>query len=315
MSEPKFVELQNDLFCLFEKGNFRDVDTFINKIQEEFPEKLDKTSFWKACLYAIQGKNEDAIAALEVGLSNGVWWNPQTLTCDPDLKNLQKIEEFKVIVKKCEVVLDSSRQNSKKQFITYGNQKSDTGIVSLHWKGSNAKDFSSYWIKNNMFEDYLFGFPQSSQVYGYNSYCWDNQEVAFKEVELAYREFKGLTMKQCILAGASQGGNLSIEMSLSNNLLGIKGFIAVIPAIQDVSLIHNLLSENGVSNLRGCIITGDKDPFYKKTLELVPIFEQYGLQCKWMIKEGLGHFFPSDFPKILTEAIEYILEPNKGVSD
>ncbi|WP_234447527.1 hypothetical protein [Viridibacillus soli] len=91
--------------------------------------------------------------------------------------------------------------------------------------------------------------------------------------------------------------------------MGTKGFIAVIPAIQDVSSIECLLKENRVTNLKGCIITGDKDPFYNKTLELMPILEAYDIQCKLIVKEGLGHFFPSDLTALLKEAVEYISQP------
>ncbi|WP_234447528.1 hypothetical protein [Viridibacillus soli] len=102
MSEVKFVELQKELFYLFEKRNFEDAYSLINKAQIEFPERLEKTIYWKACVYSIQEQQENAVAVLDEGLKQGVWWNPHTLTRDPDLNRLQNLEEFKYIVKKCE---------------------------------------------------------------------------------------------------------------------------------------------------------------------------------------------------------------------
>jgi predicted esterase len=308
MSEIKFIELQNELFSLFETRNFDDIYSLINKAEVEFPERLDKISFWKACVLSNQGKYEKAIAILSEGLQKGVWWNPLKLTRDPDLNSLQHHEEFKLIIKKCEDILESNRHNSKLQLFTYGNPKSDIGIFSLHWRGSNVKDFAPYWFDDNRLNDYLFGFPQSSQIYGYNAYCWDNKDIALEDITTSFQEFKEKNnVKHQILSGASQGGRLSIEFCLNNSLFDTKGFIAVIPAIHDVSSIENLLKDNRTTNLKGCIITGDKDPSYPKVLELISIFEAYEFQCKLIVKEGLGHYFPNDFADLLTEAVDYLL--------
>ncbi|NCU18772.1 hypothetical protein [Pallidibacillus pasinlerensis] len=86
------------------------------------------------------------------------------------------------------------------------------------------------------------------------------------------------------------------------------GFIAVIPAIQDLSQFEKQLKENPVSGIKGCIITGDADYFYEKTVELTQLFEKYNLPCKFIVKEGLVHFFPADFTNLLKEAVDYILD-------
>lgn len=306
MSETKFVELQKELFSLFELEKYNEVHSLIERAQVDFPERLDKTIFWRACVYSIQGNEENAIAVLKEGLKKGVWWNPLTLIRDPDLNNLQNNEEFKMIVNECREILKNHKYITQPQLFTYGNEKSNTGLFSLHWRGSNVKDFAPYWFDNGLLDDFLFAFPQSSQVFGYNAYCWDNQNIAVEEISGSFSDFKEkYKTKQDIIAGASQGGKLAIELSLNGNILGTKGFIAVIPAIQDVASLESLLMGNE-NKIKGCIITGDKDPFYNKTVELVKLFEKNNFQCKLMVKEGLGHFFPADFTDLLKEAVEFI---------
>ncbi|RVT57198.1 DUF3089 domain-containing protein [Niallia taxi] len=303
MSETEFVELQRKVFGLYKLGKYDEIHSLIEKVQDKFPEKLDKTIFWRACAYSVQGKQENAIAALKDGLQKGIWWNPLTLTRDQDLNNLKNIEEFETIVNECQEILESRKHKSKPQLFIYGNDKSNTGLISLHWRGSNVKDFAPYWFDNR---EFLFAFPQSSQVFGYNTYCWDNQKITVEEITASFREFKEkFNTKQDIMAGASQGGKLAIELSLNGNALGTKGFIAVIPAIKDVASVERLLVGNG-NKIKGCIITGDKDPFYNKTVELVNLLEENEFQCKLLVKEGLGHFFPADFADLLKEAIEFI---------
>ena len=306
MSETKFVELQKELFSLFKLEKYNEVHSLIERAQVEFPERLDKIIFWRACAYSIQGNPDNAIAALKEGLQKGIWWNPLILTRDQDLNNLQNIEEFKIIVNECEEILESHTHKSKPQLFTYGNDKSNTGLFSLHWRGSNVKDFAPYWFDNSLLDDFLFAFPQSSQVFGYNAYCWDNKNISVEEITASFRDFKEkFNTKQDIIAGASQGGKIAIELSLNGNILGTKGFIAVIPAIQDVASFESLIVGNR-NKIKGCIITGDEDPFYNKTVELVKLFEENEFQCKLIVVEGLGHFFPTNFTDLLKEAIEFI---------
>ncbi|MFD2045512.1 TPR end-of-group domain-containing protein [Ornithinibacillus salinisoli] len=307
MSEAKFISLQNNLFTAFGMEEFEKVHSLIDQARVEYPERLDKTCFWRACAYAVQGKKTLAISALEEGLSNGVWWNSFTLTHDPDLKSLHERDDFKRIVNKCEDILQTRNHNSESQLYIYGNEKADIGIFSLHWRGSNVKDFATYWFDNDLLNNYLFGFLQSSQVYGYNAYCWDNSNIALEEICESFMDYKGkYHTQQDLLAGASQGGKLAMELCLKNTL-GVKGFISVIPAIKDVFAFENLIKNEDKENIKGCIITGDKDPFYQQTLELVALFEEYNIPVKLIVIEGLGHFFPNNFTSLVKEAVDFIL--------
>ena len=53
MADTMFVDLQKELFRLFELGKYDEVHTLIEKAQVDFPERLDKTIFWKACVYSV----------------------------------------------------------------------------------------------------------------------------------------------------------------------------------------------------------------------------------------------------------------------
>ena len=309
MNATDFIDFQKELFHLFGKGNYDEVHSLVLRAQNDFPERKEKIYFWKACAYSMQGKDDEAITALEEGLQMGAWWNPTTLTRDPDLMNLQSLPKFISVVKQCENILVNHQLVSTPKLFTYGNHQSDIGLLSLHWRGSNVEDFAPYWLDRNQTSDFHIGFLQSSQVHGYNGYCWDDEELADKEIKTAFDEFKATHhASKHILTGASQGGKYAIEGCLKGKLDDLKGFIAVIPAIQNVEAIESLLKENKNTNLRGCIITGDQDSFYEQTVALKPIFEKYNFPCKLIVVEGLGHFFPNNFPELLTEAVNYLLE-------
>lgn len=309
MAEMRFIELQKELFSLFEKENMEEALSLIHNIKTLFPERLDKIYFWEACALSVQGKKEEAVTALQTGLKQGIWWNPYILMADPDLKNLQTYEGFKKTVEKCEEIFNKVKKSTANELFVFGNKDSEFGLFSMHARGTNVKDFAPHWLHEDREDTYFFGFPQSSQIFGYNAYCWDDQEISRKEIEHAYKEFQGISHTSSnIIAGASQGGKLAIELSLDKTLPGIKGFLAVMPAIKDVAVMATLLEENDYFDLKGCMIIGDQDPFYKNTLELMQLFKTRHVDCKLIVIEGLGHFFPQDFPELLSEAVGYIVQ-------
>ena len=88
MKRKRFIELQNELFRLFEKREFEAIYRCIDKAKREFPERIEKTSFWEVCALSAEGKYEEAIVSLNEALEKGIWWNPPTLMGDEDLKGL-----------------------------------------------------------------------------------------------------------------------------------------------------------------------------------------------------------------------------------
>ncbi|NDI35317.1 hypothetical protein EPK97_11170 [Chengkuizengella sediminis] len=58
---------------------------------------------------------------------------------------------------------------------------------------------------------------------------------------------------------------------------------------------------------RGCIITGDKDPYYDQALEIVDVLKDQNIPCKLIIQEGMGHSLPENFPKLFQDALDYIM--------
>ncbi|WP_144512171.1 TPR end-of-group domain-containing protein [Bacillus sp. FJAT-22090] len=306
MKTKTFLEIQKKLFNAFESGNFAEVQKLIDETVIRFPDRMEKYSFWRACTFARIGEKEEAISVLQEALSLGVWWNPNTLMRDPDLSLLHDEDQYQLIIQQCQSILEK-QEPKENLFVPFGDEHAQTGIFSIHWRGSNIEDFAPFWVEGN---DYLIGFPQSSQPYAFNSYCWDDHEKAIVEVRHALKRFnERFEFDNLIVAGASQGGKLAIELALDNKSLHVKGFIAVVPAIVNLTEIESMIMKANKPNLKGCIITGDQDPFYKKTQELVEIFKQNNIECNIFVTEGLGHFFPDDFSKLLIKAVDFI---NKG---
>ena len=82
---------------------------------------------------------------------------------------------------------------------------------------------------------------------------------------------------------------------LKTNPLNLKRFIAIVPAIDDVSFFIPLLKNGVIKGVKGYILAGEKDNFTKNTKDLCSEMEKVGFLYKLTVVEGLGHDFPSNF--------------------
>ncbi|MGM8215932.1 TPR end-of-group domain-containing protein [Bacillaceae bacterium W0354] len=298
-----FIDLQNRLFKVFGEKDYDAAKEIIQQATKLFPERLDKTLFWKACLYSTLNESNKAVDALNEGLSKGFWWNPALLLNDPDLKPIHDVAEFKEVIKKCEDIFHNVSHQSKAETFIYGNHEAKRAILILHWRGSNVKDFAPNWLDSELEKENFFIFPQSSQIFSYNSYCWDDETLARKEIEQAYYQLiDKYNGDDKIIAGASQGGKLAIDLCLDDSF-AITKFISVIPAIKSLEEYEKLLKSNTLKNISGHIITGDQDYFYDKTVELSKLLMEHGIKCELHVIKGLGHHFPENFINLLKQIL------------
>jgi predicted esterase len=306
-----FIELQSQVIDLVEKKANKEAFLLMEQAKEKFPQKRDRLGHWIASLYVLEGKHQEALAELHEVIQHGLWWNPEILSSDPELSALKSYAEFNTILMTCQRMYEAEKESSHAHYSTLGNQEAETVLFPLHWKGSNIKEFSQQWADPKL--NYFMGFPQSSQLFSYQCYSWDDTSTAFHDVKTTYQEFSqknNVSKKMSILAGASQGGNIATQMSLRADVEEFHHFIAIVPAF-DLKALQEILKNQLNPHVRGCIITGDQDPFYETVLEAVQLFETYQIPCKLIVKEGMGHEFPSDFPNVLEEAVQYVRERDR----
>ena len=59
-------------------------------------------------------------------------------------------------------------------------------------------------------------------------------------------------------------------------------------------------------NVKGFIITGEKDFYFQKVKELYEEAQKLKLQCKFVSIKGMGHNIPENFDTYLNEAIDFL---------
>lgn len=304
----KFTDLQKYVIELVQEDRITEALSVMEDAKKSFPNKIDRLGHWSASLYAIGGKQERALAELNEVLAKGLWWNPDLLTSDPELDILKDSPEFQNIVERCHSIYGKEKEATCAELKVLGNPLAEMAIFPLHWKGSNIEDFSLQWSEEKILDKYLLGIPQSSQLFSYACYSWDDKEMAMRDVSTTFNEFEknyNLKDKEIILAGASQGANMAAQMCLKSDIEAFDDFIAIVPAFE-IDELEKVITTSLNDKARGCIITGDKDPFYESVMKAITLFDAHHIPCKLIVIKGLGHSLPEDFPEVLEEAVHFV---------
>ena len=312
--KSNFLTLRNKLFALYYEKKYKEALKVAEIAYENYKDKIIETTFWLACFNSLLKKKDKTIKILNNALDNGIWWSPQLMISESDFDFIKKYKEFKEILERCRVFFEKAQSKAKPKCLLFhpedfNSKKENKLFIAIHFRGSNAEEFEEYFKKSVLKRGYMLAVPQSSQIFTLNKFCWDNREIAKKEISNHYNEINNkyrLDEKETIIAGASQGGGLSLELALGENELHIKKFISIIPGIVDVSSYIPLLKSGVSKNIKGFIITGEKDFYFQKVKELYEEAQKLKLQCKFVSIKGMGHNIPENFEDYLNEALDFL---------
>ena len=306
-----FINLQKKVFSSYFDGKYEEALAAALEVAERFPEKYYRTGFWAACLYCRVGPPDMAMEHLEEALQKGAWWS-EDLLHDEDLQPLWEREDFARLKAVCQNRKEEAASKSRPELLVLEPEKQVGDriypiILALHNRSGSIEDFSALWGDPVIRNSYILAFPQSSQVYSYKMFCWDDHHLAEKEIRQAYNQLinqYGRT-SPVLISGYSQGGGAAIKLALSD--VECAGFIAIVPSFRDVQELIAPLGQRGSRGRRGCIITGNRDYGYSRALELAEALEKHELPCKLFVEKGLGHLIPDNFPLLLQQAVDFIL--------
>lgn len=258
----------------------------------ELPENKDDTLYWKACLYAINNKHNEALQCFEEALSNNIWWAPNTLDFEQDLKSLHKNVQFLNYVNIMKKEYEKKQAQSTPLRVDFLNSNALDYIVNLHWKNDSIsnyrKFFDGIYIKHAINCIYI----QSSQVASSVGYCWDDKEKGIREIEALLSSSINNVDTFC---GTSQGGVIALMLSIKYS----KNYIGVMPVIRDLAIIDQI--QNSKAKYR--FIIGKKDNHYQSIKEIDKILNQKGLDSKFIDMGSIGHTFPKNFQDYYEKAL------------
>jgi dienelactone hydrolase len=311
MNHANYRRFRDEVFGLYQAKDYQQALKLIDSQMIIFPEHAFHIYNWRICLAALEGDTQKAIQLFREALDANVWWSENMLRNDEDLASLQSIEEFDKLVNLSIERYQQAQAASKSELGVYPPLSSDRNLppllIALHGRSGNISDTAACWQGLNE-QGWLVAVPQSSQILGSGAYCWDDRDLAERELSTHFdvlRQKHPFDPAQVVLAGYSQGGGLAILLAVSGKL-PVKGFIAVSPSLQGTGVLIDILEAGLPANTRGYLVTGGKDQHAELFQPIQSVLRDYGIPCDLEQQPDLGHDYPEDFSASLSRAIEFI---------
>ena len=262
-----------------------------------------RTWYWQACLLSLLGDPEEAVAALESGLDEGAWFNPDMLDLDPDLQAARSRAGLQPIRRECEERRNQRRSESRPQCLVLSPSSAlwdQQTLMVLHRRGDSARHFADRW-GGLVDEGWTLVVPQSSQPWDSAGWCWDDVDLAHNEVRAHLedcRTRRGLDLSRIVIAGASQGAPLAAEAAQEAGL----PWLCVIPSFPSGYDTARLAAVP--RHTRGAFMIGENDSSNARTRRIIETLEAAGAVIATATMPGVGHELPQDLARHASDILK-----------
>ncbi len=311
-----YQKIRNELQKYFEEENFPKALEIAKEIRDQFPDRYIASHYNLAYSQAALNQIEDVITTLEEALEKGAWYSANELDEFPNIESLKSNPRFQNILKKFQQCFEEERKQSKRKWVVreppdYDPAKSYPLLIALHWHNSNIDEFEPYWKDVVLNTGVLLALPQSSQLFGLNSYTWRDIDLSLEELEQTFSELKekyNIDPTNVFLSGASLGGQLALEATFLKPKFPVKGVIAVIPHVIEPPKFSTSLNQLINQKIKCCLVTGTHDSSYEPCKEFVNLLQKHSIKYLFYESVGTGHMFPPNFDEILQEIMRFLLD-------
>jgi dienelactone hydrolase len=311
-SYTSFRRFRLEVLQLYQQGAYGQALRRIERSIQDFPDYESQILNWQIDLLALSQDIEAALRVFKQAIDKGYWYPVETLDNDEDLAALKGHPEFDRLAAICgerhsQAVLTARAKLERFEPLP-GTPAPFPLLIAFHGRNANAGSSASYW-QSLADKGWLVALPQSSQIIGQNSYCWDDRELGILEAQGHFEaliESYPVDRERVILGGFSQGAGMAIWMTI-RRLLPATGFIAVSPFIAGHGLIADQATESPGRELRGYLLTGDQDQYQELFAEIERLLQASRVKYQRERLADLGHDYPVDFDARLTRALKFIL--------
>lgn len=310
-TQPSFSEIRQQILAAYRQREYQLALEKCHEIMDLFPENSLSFQYWEACFLSLLGRSESALASLGLAMAHGFWINETDFQNEPDFKNIRDLPAF------AEISMEFARRQSAAQAASHPQRFTRVPaappppagyplLLTLHGRGGSPQYSLNQW-QPAADSGWVVSHLISSQLMGYDAYCWDDRALALKEIRQQSEELQKehpIDPDQIVVAGFSAGGGLAVELTCLNELHA-RGFIAVAPALVTLPTCEVLPRPVGP---RGVILAGEMDTNWIDTARQIAAWvESHQIQCRNEYRPEMGHEFPQDFPELMRSYLDWIV--------
>jgi predicted esterase len=259
---------------------------------------------------------EQSLALIEQSLVTDQWFSSWFLTRSSEFDKIKDLPRFQELLVKLDSKEAEYWQREMMKPITCvpeAGTEPYPWLVALHGNGFNTLQAAEEWSCAAR-QGWLSTFPLSNHLVGNRLHWWDSHAEAIETVETqVVKVLKDCRIDQSrvLLGGFSKGGEVATVMALKGQL-GAKGFITVGAG----GYLHaqpekwQPLIAGAPSGLRGVMMYSpyDLDRVGSYLEQILPLYQQYGVQVQVVKYDAAGHVFPKDFDQKFNAAVDFIFD-------
>ncbi|HEU5100818.1 MAG TPA: hypothetical protein VFU22_17435 [Roseiflexaceae bacterium] len=313
MSDPTIGAIEQEFHTLCSQGRYAAAYDLATREAGRFPEAAQAIVYnWRFCTACLIGEQELALRLIGEAIEAGYYYSAEALREDSDLAALHGRPEFEQLVE-----LSAERQAQAaaharpdlKVIVPQNGAAPYPWLLALHGNRSNIAGSERHW-RAAVERGWLLALPQSSQAMGEQTYGWNDQRQAIREITqhaATIGEHHPVDQRRLVLAGFSMGGGLAAWLALSGELPA-RGLIAVGPYLSSVESLVPLLDAPRPQPLRAYLVASQRDKYcYQVAQTLAVMLPRHGIACELELHPDLGHDFPPEFERGLIRGLDFIM--------
>jgi dienelactone hydrolase len=293
--EAEYDALTDRVASLYEQGAYQEALAALDQADDSLRPWLAELTHLRACVLAVLGQPDQALAALQTAATTGAWWDDTLLTEDDDLATLQRLSGFADLLESSRVSRAASQSESSRLVVQLPRGEVRGVVVALHGAGQRATHAARDWASVTSL-GYALVCVESSQLMSPMYRTWPDPERSREDVARALSHLPTeLQSVDVIAAGFSAGGRVALDWALTAQPRPVAGVVVLAPALRQLPAEAHGVLEPAV------VLMGTDDDLLEVVEEAGEQLRGFGVSVELL--PGVGHEFPTDFGDRLSDAL------------